>query len=374
MTTLDRRVDKSSAALLASDNRLRLAVFSPNMAGGNNLTLAPEAPQATWEESKRLALAAEAAGFEALISVARWRGMSPRAQAHRCFDGFTWAAAVAAITTRIDVLATVHVPLTHPLLVAKQSATVDHVSGGRFGLNVVAGWNDDELRMFGIDPAGRDNRYESAEEWMTLLERLWQEEQPFDAGGPLFPGSGMLSEPKPLQHPAPMVMNAGVSPAGRAFAARHADLAFALLPDLASAGRVVADIKAQADSTYGRHLHVMVAAHVVCAETEADARATYRRMTGELADRAAAVNALRLLVPDGAGVELDRAAAEASAVAGFFAMPIVGTPHQVVEQLAELADSGVDAVAMSWLDYEAGIAQYHRTLRPLLADAGLRRH
>lgn len=374
MTTLDRRVDKSSAALLAGDNRLRLAVFSPNMAGGNNLTVAPEAPKATWEESKRLALAAEAAGFEALISVARWRGMSHRAQAHRCFDGFTWAAAVAAITERINVFATVHVPLAHPLLVAKQAATVDHVSGGRFGLNVVAGWNDDELRMFGIEPPGRDNRYEAADEWMTVLERLWRDEQPFDAVGPYFPGSGMLSEPKPLQRPAPVVMNAGVSPAGREFAGRHADLAFALLPDLAGAGRAVTDIKAQARDVNGRELQVMVAAHIVCAPTESAAWTTYQRMIGELADRAAAANALRLLIPEGSDVEFDRAGAEASAVAGFFAMPIVGTPHQVVEQFAKLADSGVDAVAMSWLDYEAGIAQYQHDLRPLLVDAGLRRH
>lgn len=377
--SIDTRVDPRAGPLLGSPNRLKLAVFSANMAGGANLTRAAEAPRATWPESVRIAQAAEAAGIEALIPVARWRGMAApdRRDAHRSYETFTWAAGIAAVTRRLQVFATFHVPLTHPVAAAKQIATVDHISEGRFALNVVAGWNTDELRMFGITQPGREDRYALAGEWMTLLERIWAATGEFDFHGRFYQAHGVVSEPKPLQDGGPVVMNAGISPAGRAFAARHADLAFAMLPDTASAAEVVTGLKRHARQQPTRRsragdLLVFTAAHIVCAETEQAARRAYARMVGELADLEAARRALELLIPDAGrgGANLDGMVRLATA--GFFALPLIGTPESVAQQMADLAAAGLDGLALSWLDYETGIRQYQRQLRPLLAQAGLR--
>lgn len=369
----DGTVDKATTPVLGSPNALKLAVFSANMAGGANLTHAPEALQVTWPEARGVAQAADRAGFEALIPVARWRGMAPssRAEAHRSFETFTWASAVAAVTERIQVFATFHVPVTHPVSAAKQIATVDHVSGGRFGLNVVAGWNEDEFGMFGLSQQEHDDRYEVAEHWIGFLERLWAEEGPFDVDGGHFPARDVISQPRPVQRPGPVVMNAGFSPAGRAFAARHADISFALLPDVEAAGAAVRSMK-EAAHALGRELKVFAAAHVVCADTEAAARAQWTRMVEEVGDAEAADNAIRLLVPNSRSAEFDRTGMAASAIAGFFALPLVGTADHVVETMAELSAAGVDGLALSWLDYPEGIAQYDEVLRPLLVDAGLR--
>lgn len=366
----DPVVDRSAGPLLGSPNRLKLAVFAANMAGGANLTQAPEAPRATWAESAAIAQAAERAGFEAVIPVARWRGMAApqRRPAHRSFETFTWAAGIAAVTSRIQVFATFHVPVTHPVSAAKQIATVDHISGGRFGLNVVAGWNGDELRMFGIRPEEHGDRYAVAGEWMTFLERIWAARVPFDFHGQHFRGQGVLSEPKPLQRDRPVVMNAGVSPAGRAFAAQHADLAFVMLPDVSSAPRLVAELAGEA-RRHGRTLRVFAAAQVVCADTDAAARACYDRMVNDLGDHEAARNALRLLVPSPAA---DTAAMAGAAIAGFFALPLIGSPESVASQMTELASAGLDGLAVSWLDYRAGLDQYQQALRPLLIESGLR--
>jgi len=371
---LDRRVDKRSTAVLGSPNRMRLAVFSANMAGGANLTTAPQAPKVTWAETVRIARAADQAGVEALIPVSRWRGMAPasRRPAHRSFDTVTWAAGVAAVTERIQVFGTAHVPTTHPLAAAKQGATIDHISGGRFGLNVVAGWNDSELRMFGPQHRGPADRYGAAEEWLTALKRIWHAEDEFDADGPGFPGTGILSEPKPLQAPEPVIMNGGTSPAGRDFAARHADITFALLPAPESAPALVADLKRHAREAYGRELLVFGAAHVVCAEDRAEARRLFDRMVFEHGDWDAADSAVRMLLPNVDGSGADRRAIAASAIAGFFALPMVGTSDDVVEQMAVLADAGLDGLALSWLDYEEGLAQYGTRIRPALVEAGLR--
>ncbi|MBW8485858.1 LLM class flavin-dependent oxidoreductase [Actinomadura parmotrematis] len=366
--------DRYAGPLLGSPNRLKLAVFSANMAGGANLTHAPEAPQGTWTESVRIAQAADRAGIEALIPVARWRGMAApaRREAHRSFESFTWAAGIAAVTGRIQVFATFHIPVTHPVAAAKQIATVDHISGGRFAVNVVAGWNEDEFGMFGLEQREHDDRYAVADEWTTFLKRIWAAEEEFDFTGRYFTARRVLSEPKPVQRGRPVIMNAGFSPAGRDFAARHADLTFAMVPGVEQAARVVPELKAQVERDHGRKLSVFAGAHVVCAGTEDEARRAYARMVDEVGDREAAANAIRLLIPNSASGDFDADGMAAAAIAGFFALPLVGTPDSVVAQMAELADAGLDGLALSWLDYHAGLDQYVRELRPRLIAAGLR--
>jgi alkanesulfonate monooxygenase SsuD/methylene tetrahydromethanopterin reductase-like flavin-dependent oxidoreductase (luciferase family) len=367
------RVGKRAHPVLGSPHRLKLTIFSPNMAGGASLTTSDRAPKVTWDESVRIARAADAAGFEALIPVARWRGMgSPANRAgHRAFDTFTWASAIAAVTERIGVFATFHVPVYHPVAAAKQIATVDHVSGGRFGLNIVAGWNSDEFAMFGVEQRPHDDRYAVADEWVRFLQQIFAADEEFDFEGEFFRGRNVLSEPKPVQWPSPVVMNAGGSPSGRGFAAKHADVSFALLPTKdAAAGSVSAVRKLAAEQ--GRELSVYVAGHVVCAATDAEAQAEHRRQVEEFGDMEAAANAIRLLIPNSQSADFDHESMRAAAVAGFFALPLVGSPETVAGQMLELAEAGVDGIALSWLDYEHGIAQYADTLLPVLREAGLR--
>ncbi len=136
----------------------------------------------------------------------------------------------------------------------------------------------------------------------------------------------MLSEPKPVQRGRPVVMNAGFSPAGRDFAARHADLTFAMVPDASAAARIVPELKAEVERRHDRKLMVFAGAHIVCAATEDAARREYERMTGELGDRDAAANAIRLLIPNSGSADFDADGMAAAAIAGFFALPLVGTP------------------------------------------------
>ena len=125
-----------------------------------------------------------------------------------------WATGVGAATERLQVFATVHVPLAHPLKLAKELATVDHVAGGRCALNVVAGWNVDQFTMFGMTLIDHDDRYAQAAEWVEIIERLWTEDDPFDYNGRFYTLHDAYSEPKPLQRPRPPIMNAGLSPTG----------------------------------------------------------------------------------------------------------------------------------------------------------------
>lgn len=359
--------------ILESPNRLKLAVFSQNCSSGSTMTTAEGPPRVEWDETVEITRLAEEAGIEAVIPVARWKGMGGDCNFnHRTFETFTWAAGLAAVTSKIDVFATFHIPTVHPVRAAKEAATVDHISGGRFGLNVVAGWNAPELAMFGLDQREHDERYEAADEWIAFVEKIWATEGEFDWDGRFFQGTGVYSEPKPVQRPRPPIMSAGLSPRGREFAARWADLNFILLPSIADAAPVVAEIKELARS-YDRSLEVFGMGYIVCGDTEQEAADKLREYAVEKGDWRGADNLLEMLIPNSQSAAPDVYRAMAfNIIAGYAALPLVGTPEQIVDGMLQMVEAGMDGITVSWLDYAAGLREYQEKLLPLLIQAGIR--
>ena len=366
------RVDKRATPVLNDDNALKLGIFATNLRGGATLADVPGNVRGTWDETLRLALRADRMGLDAVIPIARWRGYGGAANlGDRSFETFTWAAGLLARTRRIQVFSTFHVPVGHPVLAAKMGATADHISGGRWGLNIVAGWHTAELAMFGLTQREHDERYEVADEWATLLKRLWTEREEFDHHGRFYDVPRAVSEPKPVQEPYPVIMNAGTSPAGRAFAARHSDLIFAGLTKLETAAEQIADIRRERPG-----IRVFGRGHVVCRESEAEARAAFDRIHRELGDRAAAIETTRINMANSQSTDFSSMSMQRALdgmIAGFWALPLVGTPDQIADKLLELHRGGLDGVALSWPDYDEGMTQLEDEILPLLLQAGVRR-
>src|SRR3546814_13179930 len=105
-------------------------------------------------------------------------------------DPFTWAAGIAQATRRAGIFVTSHAASMHPVLAAKQAATIDHISNGRLTLNVVGGWNRPELEMFGAPLREHGQRYEHLAEWLQVVKMLWQSPVEFDHQGEFFDRSG----------------------------------------------------------------------------------------------------------------------------------------------------------------------------------------
>ncbi len=372
MTHTHANNGRATAALLNEQNRFKLAVFGTNVSGGCSVTEAAGTIAVTWPESRQIAQLADRAGFDAIIPVARWRGFGGTTNFNdRCFETFTWAAGIAAVTERIQVFSTMQVPTLHPVRAAKEAATIDHISGGRFGLNLVAGWNEPEIRMFGLAQLPHDERYAVSDEWATVIKRSWAEND-FDFDGRYFKLPSVRSEPKPIQRPGPLIMSAGQSPAGSAFAARHADLQFIFLHDLPRTAEIVAGLKARALNEHGRHLKVMSAAYVVCCDTEQEARDYYHHYVHEKGDWQAARNLAANANQNMQSADTTDPAVLEALVAGYGALPLVGSADQIVERIRELADAGLDGLTLSWVDYTSGIVQYEKELLPRLRALGLR--
>ena len=262
---------------LFNDNRLKLGIFGTNGRGGPQ-TLVPEAYRPTWDASVRTARLADEAGFEAIVAYARWKGYLPHKPAHPSgvvMDPFTWAAGIAQATSHAAIFATSHAPTIHPVAAAKQTATIDIISGGRFALNVVGGWNKPELEMFGTPMGEHDRRYDQLEEWLTIVRRLWSEPAEFDFAGDFYTVQRAISLPQPVQTPHPPIMNAGGSGRGMRFACEHADICFVTLhseePDACAAQ--IARYKTMAREQFGREVQVWIYTAVVQRRTQAEAEA-----------------------------------------------------------------------------------------------------
>lgn len=353
-------------------NKLKLGIFGQNCSNGCTITHAETTFEPTYAHSVKISRLADELGFELLVPVGRWKHFGGTTQFNaNNLEVFTWATAMACNTENIMVFATSHVPTVHPLLAAKQSATIDNISAGRFGLNIVCGWFRPEIEMFGIDLLDHDDRYRMADDWLTVMKRAWRE-QDFDHDGPYYRVKGGFLLPKPVQQPWPALINAGSSEAGREFSARHVDFNFITITTEEEAQFLIDDVKARA-AAHRRECGVMTFGLVCCRDTEAEAREAYERIVRE-GDWEATENIMSLL-----GIESTSFGDKDTVrrlgerfIAGWGGYPLVGTPEQVVEKMQQIHAMGIEGFILSWLDYHEECKYFGERVMPLLREAGLR--
>lgn len=357
---------------LYNDQKLKLGLFGPNLSYGLTMSEAETTYRPTWEHVVKIAQRADQMGFEMLVPVARWRGFGGKLNVHgESLETFAWAAGLAALTEKVMLFATSHLPTMHPIVAAKQAATIDHISGGRFGLNMVMGWFQPEMEMFGAPQREHDDRYQYGAEWIEVIKRLWNEPEPFDFDGDFLRVKQGQAAPKPVQTPRPVLVNAGNSPAGIEFSAREVDFNFASITTLEDAERYAALVRRKAWESYQREIGVMTYGLVVCRDTEKEARRDYKYIL-EKGDWEGARNIMSALGMESQSFTEQIRVYQERFVAGWGGWPIVGSPEQVTEKMQELSDIGIDGIAMGFLDYHQEMAHFDEAVMPLLKQAELR--
>lgn len=373
MTTDDELAEyRRQHVPLFNANPLKLGLFSMNCSNGMIISKAPSSLRIEWDYQLGLARKADALGLEAFVPVARWIGLGGETNyLGTNYETHTFAAAMAASTTNIMTFATVHAPIIHPIVAAKMATTIDHVSGGRFGMNVVMGWLTPEFEMFGIAQRDHESRYDYGSEWMGVIDRLWAEYEPFDHDGRFHSLTAAQSLPKPIQ-PRPVVINAGNSPTGSRWAARHADFNFASFSTVEDARAYTTGVRTVAREEFGRDLGVLTYAVVICRDTEAEAQSVLRSILDD-ADWVAAENWMSTLGLQSGSFDAHLySEMRRQFIAGAGAARIVGTPEQVVDQLREISEAGMDGVMLGFLDWQEEVDYFGERVMPLLGQAGLR--
>ncbi len=371
------------------DNAFKIGFFGANCSSARTATLVPERWPATWPDCLALAKLADAAGIDFLLPIGRWKGYGGPSDFHgTTLETVTWASGLLAATERITIFGTVHAPLFHPLIAAKEFVTADHIGCGRFGLNIVAGWNEGEFEMFGISQRQHDDRYEFAQEWIDVVKRAWSGEEDFDFDGRYFKLAGVRAKPQPYGGTRPLIMNAGSSATGRSFALRNCDAFFTSTgaSRLAAAGsganqpslfvqtsKMVADAKAAAQQ-FGRDIDVFTQGQVICRPTQREAETYYRRANVENADWGAIERmlALKNITPQNTKADAFAAKRVLQAESGIGGYPFVGTPDKVAEEFEALARAGVRGIAVSFVNYLQEAPYFCAEVLPRLARMGLR--
>jgi dimethylsulfone monooxygenase len=359
-------------------NTLKIGVFGANCSSGRSATTVPERWSASWPDCLALALMADDAGLDFILPIGRWKGYGGTTDFHGAtLETMTWACGLLQATRRITVFGTVHAPLFHPLIAAKEFVTADHIGEGRFGLNIVAGWNEGEFEMFGVQQRDHEARYEFAQEWIDIVRRAWAEEDVFDFDGAFFKLAGVQAHPKPVGGTRPIIMNAGSSGTGQAFALRNCDAFFtatgASRTSIEGTAKRVQEIKQEA-GRYGRDIEVFGVGQIVCRPSQQEAEDYYRHALIEHADWGAIerMMALRNLTPQTLPPEefaARRRYFAANAVGGY---PFVGTPDKVADELASLSRAGVRGIGVSFVNYLDELPYFCDEVLPRLARLGLR--
>jgi FMNH2-dependent dimethyl sulfone monooxygenase len=363
---------------MGTRNALKIGIFGANCSSARSATMAEERWMATWPECLAIGRAADEAGIDFLLPIARWKGYGGATDFHgSTFETMTWAAALLAATKRIVVFGTVHAPLFNPLIAAKEFVTADHVGSGRFGLNVVCGWNEGEFQMFGVEQKDHDTRYEYAQEWIDAVKMAWTAPSDFDFRGAFFDLRGARAFPKPFGGSQPLIMNAGASPAGQAFAFRNCDAFFTSTPSsrqsIAENARRVDEIRAEG-LRQGRMIDVYTVGQVICRSTEQEARDYYHHTLIENADWGAVEEMLRLKNITRATVSEEEFDGKRRYFAGhgIGGYPFVGTPEMVANELANLSRAGVRGIAISFVNYLSEFPLFRDEVLPRLVKLGVR--
>jgi dimethylsulfone monooxygenase len=368
--------DRTESNPIFNDNRFKLGLFCHN-ASIMQMSTAPEKYVPTWDNARALASLCDRFGFEAIVSFAGWRGPmpdDPRHRAHREYETFTWCAAMAAISKYPALIATFHTQLTSPAFVAKATATIDHVSGGRAGLNVVAGSSKTAFGQFGLPIEDHATRYEHSDEFIQVMKRFWSSEEEFDYDGKFVKVLQGLSWPKPVQRPHPPLVNAGVSERGREFACRHADIAFTHMRGTEDDWRaIISGYKTKADKDYGRRMQVWTHGYVIVGDTETEANDYLRYYAEQHADKAWIDTWVAEIGEDSKTLRPEQLINMSRNWAAGGGYGLVGTPDMIMDKISRLSRAGLDGLMMTALEPLTMVERFGEKVLPLLEQTGLRR-
>jgi dimethylsulfone monooxygenase len=363
-------------AAMGSSNRLKLGLFGANCSSGRAVTMVPERWSGSWPDCVRLAQMADLAGIEFMLPIGRWKGYGGATDYQGAtLETVTWGCGLLAKTERLVVFGTVHAPLIPPLIAAKEFVTADHIGEGRFGLNLVCGWNEGEFEMFGATLRDHEARYAYAQEWLDVVKLAWSPREDFDFAGQFIKLKGGRAEPKPYGETRPLIMNAGASPTGQSFAIRNCDALFSNVSrgiSFEETVRHVENVKALARQS-GREIDVYTVGVVTCRPTAKEAADYHRHCIVEHADWGAVDNilAMKNITPQTHAPEEFRRIREHQAN-GMGGLPLVGDPDTVARDLAQLAAAGLTGIAVSFVNYLDELPYFCAEVLPRLARSGLR--
>jgi len=326
-----------------------------------------EGMEASWPYASNLARRSEELGFD-LTLIAELNLNDIKGMEAPSLDAWSTAAALAAVTTSLELMVAVRPAFHPPAVLAKQATNIDRISGGRLSLNVVSAWWAAEARQYGVPFDEHDDRYARTREWLEVVDRMWKSPRTTFRGA-YYEVEDAVLEPKPVARPRPSVYAGGESPAGKETIARTCDgwLTHGDPPEVI-AGKV--------DTIQGRRralglkpLVIGVAGYAVVRPTEREAQREVERITNVRASSAAFAN-----YSDWVGntkLEREVSLEDYSVSNRGLRAGLVGTPGQVADRVRAFEASGVDLLLLQFSPQLEEMERFAEEVMPQLTRDGV---
>lgn len=303
-----------------------------------------EQMQASWSYVKRLAQRSEEIGFD-LSLVAELNLNDIKGVGEPSLDAWSTAAALAAVTERLELMVAVRPTFHPPALLAKQAANIDHISNGRLSLNVVSSWWEQEARMYGVHFEKHDDRYARTAEWLDVVNGVWAESS-FSFAGKYYSVENTVLEPKPVRKPRPTLYAGGESDAAKNLIAQKCD-AYVMHGDSPDyVAKKIADMRERRERFGLPPMQFGVAGYAIVRETQAAAKQELERITDVKQNASGFANYQQWL--NGTQLEQRMSIEEYSVSNRGLRSGLVGTPSQVQDRLGEFEAAGVDLVLLQF--------------------------
>jgi FMNH2-dependent dimethyl sulfone monooxygenase len=309
--------------------------------GGWLRNIPDEGMEASWDYVKRLTQRSEEAGWD-LTLIAELNLNDIKGVEEPALDAWSTAAALAAVTEKIELMVAVRPNFHHPALFAKAAANIDTIAGGRLALNVVSSWWADEARQYGLQFDQHDDRYARTSEWLDVVDGLWTRDR-FSYAGERYTLDEAICAPKPVARPT--IYAGGESDAAKTMIAAQCD-AYVMHGDPPEAiAPKIADMKARREAAGGAPMSFGMAAYAIVRDTEAEAQAELARITALPPKPPAGFDNFEQWL---SGTELERELQlQEYSVSNRGLRPnLVGTPAQVKARIADYKAAGLDLLLL----------------------------
>lgn len=333
--------------------------------GGWLRNVEDEGMAATWEYSSRLARRSEEIGYD-LTLIAELNLNDIKGIQAPALDAWSTAAALAAVTQRLELMIAVRPTFHQPALLAKQAANIDQISGGRLALNVVSSWWADEAKKYGVQFEQHDERYARTGEWLEIVDGLWQRDH-YSFAGKYYQIEDAVLEPKPLTRPRPTIYAGGESEAAKELIARLCD-AYVMHGDEPARVRAkIADLSTRRERLGLPPMKFGLSAFAIVRNTAEEAQKELTRITNVKQSAAGYENYQQWL----AGTQLDEkvSLADYSVSNCGLRSGLIGTPEQVTARIVEFEQAGVDLLLLQCSPQLEEMERFAETIiRPLGAS------
>ncbi|WGM46481.1 FMNH(2)-dependent dimethylsulfone monooxygenase [Brevundimonas sp. NIBR10] len=307
-------------------------------------------PQASWEHLKGIVTRSEDLGYD-LTLIAELNLNDIQGIQAPALDAWSSAAALAAITSTIELMVAVRPNFHQPALFAKQAANIDRISNGRLALNVVSSWWAKEAESYGLQFDQHDDRYARTTEWLQVLDRLWTDPST-DFAGDFYTLKDAIVEPKPVstpERPRPVIYAGGESEAAKTLIARYCDAYVMHGDEPAVIADKIANMRRRREAFGLPPMQYGMAGYSIVRDSRAEAEAELARITtipglANGSPPAGFANFDQWL--SGTQLERELKIREYSVSNRGLRPGFVGTPETVRERMDEFEAAGLDLVLL----------------------------